>query len=214
MTLAAFLRRYQLWPKRSLAIVFYQVWPTPNLAKLSLSNTNFGQVWTKPSLAKRTLAKPTFLAKLTRFSVIIFGANFLCLANVGIARTLPTLPTTPSSPPQDTSSPGPPSPRPPFPRPPAPRPPSPGPQNPGPASGEVVVSSFFQRCFFLHFRQLSYGTTRMERGANSRELGPGDSRSPSEVGSVAQSQVRTEGSPRARTLEEFLPGRFEQGAQS
>ena len=100
MTLAAFLRRYQLRPKRSLAIVFYQVWPTPNLAKLSLSNTNFGQVWTKPSLAKRTLAKPTFLAKLTRFSVIIFGANFLCLANVGIARTLPTLPTTPSSPPR------------------------------------------------------------------------------------------------------------------
>ena len=154
MTLAAFLRRYQLRPKRSLAIVFYQVWPTPNLAKLSLSNTNFGQVWTKPSLAKRTLAKPTFLAKLTRFSVIIFGANFLCLANVGIARTLPTLPTTPSSPPRTP----PPQDRPPqdpfsqdplHPDPPSPGPPSPGPQNPGPASGEVVVSSFFSALFLF-----------------------------------------------------------------
>ena len=202
MTLAAFLRRYQLWPKRSLAIVFYQVWPTPNLAELSLSNTNFGQVWTKPSLAKRTLAKPTF-------------SNFLCLANVGIARTLPTLPTTPSSPPghllprtalsQDPLPPDPPS----------PGPHSPGPQTPDQRVVRLWCLLFFQRCFyFLHFRQPSYGTTRMERGANSRELGPGDSRSPSEVGSVAQSQVRTEGSPRARTVEEFLPGRFEQGAQS
>ena len=37
--------RYQLWPKRSLAIVFHHLWPTPSLAKrmTNCGQTKFGQ---------------------------------------------------------------------------------------------------------------------------------------------------------------------------
>ena len=61
--------RYQLWPERSLAVLFFQVWPnhlwpTPTLAKLNLANTNFGQ---------------------TKFGQITtkFGQHHICVSKVG-----------------------------------------------------------------------------------------------------------------------------------
>ena len=97
----------------------------PTLAKPKLDKTKFGQVWTKPSLAKRTLAKPTFLAKVTRISVLMFWANFCVWPMLGLPG--PLLPSTKT---QDSPSPGhllpktarhrtpTPTPGPPFPRPP------------------------------------------------------------------------------------------------
>ena len=61
----------------------------------------------------------------------------------------------------------------------------------------VRLWCFLQRCSFFYLSAVLW-TPRMEHDVNSRGLGPGDSRSPSDVGSVAQSQVRralTEGSP-------------------
>ena len=62
---ACALGRYQLWPKRSLATLFYQVWPnhlwpTPTLAKPS---------WSRPHLAKPDLA----ILFLTAFGQTEFG---------------------------------------------------------------------------------------------------------------------------------------------
>ena len=84
---------------------------------------------------------------------------------------------------------------------------------------ESVRLWFFLRVTLLHFREPSYGTPRMEHDANSEGWVQVIRGPPSEVGSVAQSQVRdalTEGSSGwfklpARTVEEFLPGRLEQG---
>ena len=107
-----------------------QLGPKPTVAKTKFGHTNFRQ---EPSLAKRTLAKPTFLANLTRISVLMFGPISVsgkcwdCPDSVLPPRLLPLLPSPSPSrapPPQDR----PPQealPRAPFPQDPTPRPPFP-----------------------------------------------------------------------------------------
>ena len=64
--------------------------PSKALANFGHTICGQNQVWPNYLWTKPSLVKPTFLAKITRISVLVF---LLCSANVGIAGTPPSLPS-------------------------------------------------------------------------------------------------------------------------